>query len=299
MWLDDKIVWAFKGASGLHIFCDASKREEIAEFFEETFAKYWSEAEDAVEKEFGNCDDKDSEYGSPASASVVDRGVLVKFKYLDLRYGDGWSETEGFANKALKKSLRRLLREYPDVSYEGYCSGIFESSVSAEAWQWEFTSEDGAYNDDKVYDFVGEKIASEMETYAEYFWRDIKDFWLFDWSESDKYDENMLYRFKAVLHCFYMHSRWLPEDSCKRILDLAEEFDREMPHLETQIKPALEQYYTELKSGKTEKPRENLYIADLEEEGYLEALEAISKADEEAQNRVIDAELDEEDAACQ
>ena len=69
MYLHDSIVWALGpdcGLSKILVYCDNSQKEEIASFFEETFSTYWSAAEDAVEKAYGDCTEKDEGYHTPA-----------------------------------------------------------------------------------------------------------------------------------------------------------------------------------------------------------------------------------------
>ena len=50
MLLQDSLLWAIgdDGASGLHIYCEESIKEEVAEFFEETFTKEWYKVLDKV-----------------------------------------------------------------------------------------------------------------------------------------------------------------------------------------------------------------------------------------------------------
>ena len=279
MYLHDSIVWAIgpDGASGIIISCDDSQKEEIAGFFEETFSKYWSEAEDAVEDEYGDCCEKDEEYGSPATVTVEDNGVKVIFGALYLSYmGGDYLESEGFADKALEKTLKKHRKKYPGVSYEGYIAYHWSDVHCGDVTQYAISS--GKTQADKIYDFVGEAIAMGMQDDEE-FWEEM-DNQLCD-ADADE--------FKQVLKTFHAYAKWVPEDAFDQLMDIADEIDED-------IRPELEEIIEAWDNG------EEVEIGDGEEmdtsnlpEGYMDALMAVINADNAKREAEIEAELAEED----
>ena len=277
MYLHDSILWAIgpDGASGLDIYCEAEKREEIAKFFEETFEKYWSEAEDAVEEEYGDCNEKEEECGSPACVKVSETGVRVLFGpiYLSYHYGDD-IESDGFADKALVKALKKLLKEYPDVTYEGYIGFRWSDTSCGDVTQYELSSKERIYGEtDKVYDFVGSAIALGLQD--DEFWDELSD-------QLEDADD-----FKQVMKCFHAYAKWIPDDTMEKLLDLAEEIDED-------IRPELEEIIEAWENGEDVEIGDGIDTSNLPE-GYMEALMGAIKEDEAQRDAEIEDEFEEEE----
>ena len=276
MYLHDSIVWAIgpDGASGIIISCDDSQKEEIANFFEETFAKYWSEAQDAVEEEYGDCCEKDDECGSPAAVTVKDNGVKVMLDPLYLSYqGGDYLESEGFADKALEKALKKLVKKYPGVAYEGYIAYRWSDVSCGDVTQYAISS--GKVQDDKTYDFIGEAIAFGMQD--DEFWEEMAD----QLCDADA-DE-----FKQVLKTFHAYAKWVPEDAFDQLMDIADEIDED---IRTELQEIIEAW----DNGEEVEIGDGIDTSNLPE-GYMDALMAVINADNVKRDAEIEAELDEED----
>lgn len=280
MYLHDSILWALgtsglsNGASGINIFCETSKRKEVAQFFEDTFEKFWNDAQNAVEKEYGDCYEKDEGYGAPVSVFVTDDGVSAEFGTLDLTYQDGeYLESKGFGHKALNKSLKKLLKKYPEVSYEGYIGYYWSDCKCSDVTQYEISSErDFRGKSDKVYDFVGNALAYAMTEGEDEFWDEMYE-QLCDCEIED---------FEQVLACFHAYSKWLPKNAYNRLMELADEVDEEIG---SELEELLEcgEYGEETEISKNKVDTSNL------PDGYMDALMATINAEYEKE----DAEMEE------
>ncbi len=265
--------------SGILIRCEESKREEIAKFFEENFEKDWSDAMDAVEEEYGDCMEKEDECGSIATVSITEDGVLVLLGPLYLSYDNGdYIESEGFAYKALKKSLKRLINNFPDVSYEGYIGYTWSDQHGGEAEQWEISSDsDSPQETDKVYPFIGELLSEAVKS---------DDFWD---NMIDNLDGNEVEDLKKIIKIFYAYKEWLPDDCFESLFDLSEEVELD------DVRSALEEYLSSLENGDGVDEDEEESDEDDLPEGYMDALNAIVDIETKRQNAEIDDELADED----
>lgn len=226
MFLHDSILWAMgpDGASGINIFCEESVREEVAEFFEDTFNAFWEEAEDAVAAAYGNCTEKGCP--SPMAVSVSDEGVLASLEplYLSFNFGDQ-IVSDDTAEDALQNALKKLTEEYPDVSYEGYIGFQWTDIHSGDVTQYEFSSDSDSFDEtDRVYGFVGNALCTAMETEEEEFWDTLEG----------ELESAEIEDFEQVANCFRAYAEWLPEDTMDRLLDVADEINEE-------IRPVLEE----------------------------------------------------------
>ena len=200
----------------ISIFCEESKRDEIACFFNETMKKYWIEEEKQVEEKYG-CSNEDNNY-APTDAFSSDGKVTVYFISRPVFYksedcSDVISEE---ANAVIEKTLVKLLREYPEVSVEGYVGYCFEIGNEKKVYQYELTSKgtEISYDEtDRVYDFVGESIAETMRNY--FFWKIL----------AKQLEKVCGYTKKEeienVLKFIEAYSKWLPEDSDSRLFKWA------------------------------------------------------------------------------
>ena len=200
----------------ISIFCEESKRDEIACFFNETMKKYWIEAEKQVEEKY-SCNNEDNNY-APTDAFSSDGKVMVYFISRPVFYksedcSDVISEE---ANAVIEKTLVKLLREYPEVSVEGYMGFCFEIGNEKKVYQYELTSKGTGicYDEtDRVYDFVGESIAETMRNY--FFWKIL----------ANQLEKVCGYTKKEeienVLKFIEAYSKWLPEDSDSRLFKWA------------------------------------------------------------------------------
>ena len=200
----------------ISIFCEESKRDEIACFFNETMKKYWIEAEKQVEEKY-SCNNEDNNY-APTDAFSSDGKVMVYFISRPVFYksedcSDVISEE---ANAVIEKTLVKLLREYPEVSVEGYMGFCFEIGNEKKVYQYELTSKGTGicYDEtDRVYDFVVESIAETMRNY--FFWKILA-------KQLEKvcgYTQKE--EIKNVLKFIEAYSKWLPEDSDSRLFKWA------------------------------------------------------------------------------
>ena len=191
----------------ISIFCEESKRDEIACFFNETMKKYWIEAEKQVEEKYG-CNNEDNNY-APTDAFSSDGKVMVYFISRPVFYksedcSDVISEE---ANAVIEKTLVKLLREYPEVSVEGYMGFCVEIENEKKVYQYELTSKgtEISYDEtDRVYDFVGESIAETMRNY--FFWKILA---------------KQLEKVCGYTKFIEAYSKWLPEDSDSRLFKWA------------------------------------------------------------------------------
>ena len=240
MYLSSFLLWAIGGAkaSGINIFCEKSKREEVADFFNEKMEKHWKEAQDVVWEEYGE-ENFDGEiegerdcYGddNPIIARVTDEAVFVEFvapPQLSFSDGEFFAFEEG--NEALERTLGELLREYPEISYEGYigfrtggnydwsCDVLFQCEISSHGTRvvWDET--------DIIYDFVCEALASAMK--EDRFLEEISgdDLWdLFDVVVENENSDNEIeddferwgskFGFNQLLDSIESYSKWISKD---------------------------------------------------------------------------------------
>ena len=223
MKLPESILWTMDQINsedllGIYILCEESKRKEIAISFNENMDRYWREAKEEVEKEYGWYN-SDNNY-SPAIAGGFSRekGVFVRFYSIPIFYApDEQSDMVAEnANAAIEKTLVKLLREYPEVSVEGYMGFCFEIGNEKKVYQYELTSKGTGicYDEtDRVYDFVGESIAETMRNY--FFWKIL----------AKQLEKVCGYTKKEeienVLKFIEAYSKWLPEDSDSRLFKWA------------------------------------------------------------------------------
>lgn len=92
MELHESIIWSVEDEdlSGINIICDTAIKKEVASFFSENFDKYWNDAKDSVEEEYGDCVEKEDDCPSIASVEEAEYGVKVVLEplYLSYQYGD-------------------------------------------------------------------------------------------------------------------------------------------------------------------------------------------------------------------
>lgn len=279
MRLHESIIWSVEEEtlSGINIFCDSSKRKEVATFFEENFNKYWDEAKDAVEKEYGSCLEKDEDCSTIATVSEADYGVKVVLEPLYLSYQDGdYIESEGYAYKALNKSLAKLLNTYPDISYEGCIAYTWSVLNGGEAEWWRISSKESNLSEDRVFDFVGETLARELQD--EEYWEKM----------AENLEEGELDDFKQIISNFYDYKKWISDDAIEKLMDIADEVDEE-------IRPELEETIEAINNGKEiEIEVETLDDTNLPD-GYMDVLNDVVDRVKEHQKAQIEAELKAED----
>lgn len=278
MRLPESIVWSVNedNLSGLNIICDNSKRDEVAEFFEENFNRYWDEAKDSVEEKYGSCQEKEDDCPSIATVSVADYGVKVSLGplYLSYQYGD-YIESEGYAQKALDKTLKKLLNQYPEISYEGYIAYNWSDVHGGEAEQWELSSK-GELPKDRVFDFIGETLA--VVTSDDDFWESMQE----------NLEDAEIDDFKEILLNFKAYKKWLPEDAVERLLTMAEEIDED-------LRSELEEVVEANENGEEVDIEEDEIDESSLPEGYMDVLNAVVNAEKAKKEAEIDDELAAED----
>lgn len=221
--------------------------------------------------------EKEEGCGSIATVSVVEDGVKVILGPLYLSYQDGdYIESSGYATKALEKSLKRLLKKYPDVSYEGYIAYRWSDVHCGEAEQWEISSNNKLDNNaNKIYPILGEMLGFSMSD---------TEFWgqMLENLEDGDVDD-----FKHVLSNLYTYKKWIPEDSIEQLMDIADEVDED---IRSELEDALEL----LQNGEDIIAKENIDTSCLPD-GYMDVLNAVIQSEDASKNAEIDAELEDED----
>ena len=272
MRLHESIIWSVEEEtlSGINIYCDSSKSQEIADFFGENFNKYWDEAKDAVEEEYGDCVEKDENCPSIATVSLADYGVKVVLEPLYLSYqGGDYIESEGYAGKALDKTLTKLLNTYPDVSYEGCIAYTWSDVHCGEAECWQISSSEENPSEDKVYDFIGETLSREL--WDPEFWEKM----------SDNLEDSDIDDFKQVLCNLIDYKKWIPDDAIEQLLDIAGNVDED---IRLELEEAVE---TIDNGGKIDVNKNEIDESKLPE-GYMDALKAVINSEEARKKAEID-----------
>ena len=282
MYLHDSIIWAVcaartapqrDGFLEVDISCNAPVREEIAAFLQETFGRYWREAQDEVEshyelEDFGENDD------DPAEVRIADEGVQLLFSRLVLSYCDGEFSDHEYGNRALEKTLRKLLRVYPEVSYEGYIGYAWSDSHGGDVIQYELSSERPGQDieTDKVYDFVGKSIAAAAE--KDDFWDELS-------GQANYYGEKL---FAEVLRCLYLYKEWVPQTVIDRFLNLADEIGDD-------VRTELEDLLAAWENGKpVGKRKETWDVSDEYKAAFAETVREIDAAYDAQIEKELDME---------
>lgn len=120
-------------------------------------------------------------------------------------------------------ALARFQKEYPDIPFEGYVGYMMIDEHGSDVNEFTVSSENGfkySFSLDTLFPSVGEGLAKALEN--EDFLENI-----FDYIEEDEEDEEDDYgtglNAKDVLKVLSSYSAWLPEDTCEKFIDLAEE----------------------------------------------------------------------------
>lgn len=174
----------------------------------------------------------------------------------------------------MEKTLTKLLKQYPEVSYEGYIAYHWSDVHCGEAEQWSLSSGEKV-KEDKVFDFIGESLAKAMHS----------DFW-------DEMAENLedgdVDDFKQILANLYAYKKWLPEDTFDNLFELADEVDED-------VRQELEEALEELENGDgIEIKKDEIDESNLPE-GYMDVLNAVIQSEDARKKAEIEAELAEEE----
>jgi len=255
MYIPEALVCSMesKSISGLYIYCEPSKSEAVCKFFTEKFQAEWDLAVQKVIEEWGS-GDEDDDIGNPATVSVFEKGVYVYLEPLDIPYRYGNYCNIGEGDRALRKTLKAIEKEFPGVSYEGYIAYEWSDIHSGEVVQYEIKSSN-ITDEKKSFSFVARALQS-------FFAEDLVT------DDEDELKEilTFLYDYKDVIDCIRIFDD---------ILDYAEEQDED-------LRGVLEEAISELKTGKR-------IIEDEEDEeedysflpdGYMDALEVLTVAEE-------------------
>ena len=219
MILDEGIFWSLydcDSISGLKIFCEDSMKEEIKNFFKETFLEEWNLLLDQVEEKYGNCVEKDKDILQPFSISDFDKGIFISFDSFLISYDNGdvfAADVSG--DTALKMTLEKLEKKYPNISYEGYIGYRYLEPNGGNIVQYTISS-DKKKDENKVYDFIGKILA--LYTDDDEFWESFED-------ELEDYDED---DFMDILDYFLAYSKWLDNEFIDRFLDVVEDIDEDI-----------------------------------------------------------------------
>ena len=151
MLLSDSLVCALDSydVSGIKVFCDQSKREEISNYFIEKYNVLWLEALQKTEEKYGNVE----KTKLPAKVTLEDYGFFVVLGALETRYSYGDFYDYDFGFNAFDKAIKEMKAKYPDIEYEGYIGYVLADTKSGEPIQINVFSKNV-----ELYDFVGEKL---------------------------------------------------------------------------------------------------------------------------------------------
>lgn len=219
MILDESIFCSLNDCdsiSGLKIFCEDSKKEEIKDFFKKTFSEEWYILLNQVEEKYKNCIEKDNNILQPFSISDFDKGIFVSFDNLLISYDNGdvfAADVSG--DIALKRTLEKLEKKYPNISYEGYIGYRYSEPNGGNIVQYTVSS-DKKKDENKIYDFIGKLLATYIDD--DEFWESFEDE-LYDYDEDD---------IMEILDYFLAYSEWLGKKFIDRFLDVVEEIDEDI-----------------------------------------------------------------------
>ena len=241
MKLPENIVWAvyrsgrYDELNIIYVYCDESKRETIVKLIKEKYLDYYTST---VRDEIKSCkswDDEDpiliklgeeedpfydgfeDEFGMDIAKlklenvldlTTVHDGLVLRPKYLSVSIEDGDIYHAGDINPF--KILKKILKGYRDVYYEGYIGYTWTDKHDGEAEQYEYSSKTRSYKEtDKVYDHVGEIIAESMM---------CSDFW----NELCYLDDDDI---ESILEFFKAYSKWISEEAYDHLLEIANNND--------------------------------------------------------------------------
>ena len=216
MKINERFLWAINsyggnGISGISILCDGTK-EDVARYFQDTFEESWKLAEDRVEQKYGNCINKDEEYGLPVSIKGADYGVQVRISELTLKYdnGDEQIDYDWNGEKALKDTLKALKEKFADTGYKGYIGYVYSDSSSGDIMEYDISSDPDLEGTD-TFDFIGEAIAEAVDDDS--FWDKLEE--ELEDAEPEDIDE--------IHQLFEQYKEWIPQEAFDRLDQIVEE----------------------------------------------------------------------------
>ena len=220
MILSESIFWSLDDCdsiSGLKIFCDDSQKEEIKNFFKDTFMEEWNILLDQVEQKNGNCLEKDKKINPILGISNFNKGILITFNSFLISYKNGDIFSANISgDTALKNTLEKLEKKYSNISYEGYIGYRYSTSNGGNIVQYTISSNKKKDND-KVYDFIGEILSTYTDD--EDFWDNFKDE-LYDYEDEEDFIE--------ILDHLLAYKKWVGQETIDKFLDIVEEIDEDI-----------------------------------------------------------------------
>ena len=234
MYIPDCLVEAmgYDGCSAVKIYSEEAIRKEIASRFTELFNEEYEKIMDLIEEEQGDCEEKDEGINPFNSANVTDYGVFLSFECLAMYFGFGDHLANHNAGDALEIALKRIKKEYPSISYEGYIAYSWSDSNSGDVCQYEISSKRRRKKDKGfiIFDFVGQALREILED---------KNAWEF-LSEALLYqDENTL---KKIIKLYHLYSKFVPSDAIDRIIENSKKADES-------ISASLQEFTEALQAG--------------------------------------------------
>lgn len=218
--------------SCINFHCDDTVAETAKDYFEKAFKKEW----DATELSHFSDEEEWKEYIEDTSDMYYDGDEEARYPIKVFSTKDGFAAeisslamdvTDGVTYydepNTLFDALARFQKEYPDIPFEGYVGYMMIDEHGSDVNEFTVSSENGfkySFSLDTLFPSVGEGLAKALEN--EDFLENI-----FDYIEEDEEDEEDDYgtglNAKDVLKVLSSYSAWLPEDTCEKFIDLAEE----------------------------------------------------------------------------
>ena len=177
MHLPECLGWALEEdeVSTVKIFCEESKRQEVADYFNQQMETEWAKALKKVEEELGDLEEDEDKV--PTTVSIADYGVCISISTLEIRYNWGDYCNLEYGSDALNFALKETKKKFPEIEYEGYIVIPWSDVHCGQVDQWAISSKKGTEPD--AYDFIGKALNGLFE-YGDHVWeraddRDVED----------------------------------------------------------------------------------------------------------------------------
>lgn len=198
MKLSEGLIWALEcyTLSGIKFLCDDEVKEPASEYFRELMCEKWDEAIEAAKEEYDDVEEDDC----PVEVYTTDYGFYVEIESLDVKYDYGSFYDLDLGRDALDQTLAAFSEKYPGIVYEGYIGFPVSDEHGGEDVQWEVWSEGNEPEEDKLYDFVGEKLNGVLTSEKN---DGNSDFWNALESDDD---------FCKTVDSLYTYRKWIDDD---------------------------------------------------------------------------------------
>lgn len=226
MHLTESLLWCFYpecDLSGVQIFCEEDKKENIIADFNDIFWCRYKEEIDAIKKERDvNTDegeDEELEFGEMAEpigkVAATDYGVFIGIGNLSIF--DTWDSGEECIKDicdSLNETLEQLYEKYKEIEIKGYIGYCWSDRHGGDCVEIElaYPQDD---NDCQIYDFVGKSLAEALgdEEYIEEFY--------------DQFIEAVSQDEEELLEVIGKYRDWIDDDILNVFIESLEDEDDE------------------------------------------------------------------------